>query len=49
MTFLEARLALQLAAEERVGWLMREAERLRRAEEDAAWEKAAATAAEMGV
>ena len=40
MTFLEARLALQLAAEERVGVVVRERERMAREAEDAAWARA---------
>lgn len=45
MTFVEASLSLQLAAEERVGWLMRETARRARADEDAAF---AALASKVG-
>ncbi len=49
MTWRELQLTLQIAAEERVGTVMRDRQRLARAIEDEAWEKAAATAKEMGV
>lgn len=38
MTWREAQLSLQLAAEERAGFVMRFAEGLRRAQSDAAWD-----------
>ena len=37
MTWHEAKLSLQLAAEERVGWLQRERAYRAKAEEDRAW------------
>ena len=49
MTWRELQLTLQLMAEERVGTVMRDRQRLAREIEDAAWEKAGATAREMGV
>ena len=49
MTWREMTLTLQLAAEERVGAAMRDRERMVRAIEDAAWEKAGAVAKDMGV
>lgn len=47
MSFHEALLTLQLAAEERLGFVVRERERMARAIEDAAWAKAAETADEI--
>ncbi len=40
LTWHEAKLSLQLAAEERVGWLQRERAYQRRAQEDALWQAA---------
>ena len=48
MTFAEARISLQLAAEERVGQVMRDRERMVREAEEAAWAKAAQVAKEVG-
>ena len=47
MTWREAMLTLQLAAEERIGTVARDRERMVREMQDAAWEKAAAVAAEV--
>lgn len=49
MTMREAMLSLQLAAEERMGFAMRERERMVREAEEAAWSKATSVAREMGV
>ena len=49
MTWREMSLTLQLAAEERLGTVVRERERLVREAEDAAWAKAGAVAKEVGV
>lgn len=48
MTWHETALTLQLAAEERAGFAMRERERMVRAAEEAAWAKAAKVAEEVG-
>lgn len=40
MTFHEAKLSLQLASEERAGFVMRERVRMAKAAEDAAWQAA---------
>lgn len=48
MTWREITLTLQLAAEERVGTVMRDRERMARAAEDAAWAKARDVAEQMG-
>ena len=45
MTWREAQLSLQLAAEERAGFVMRFAQGLARAREDAAWDAMRAAAA----
>lgn len=48
MTFRETMLTLQLAAEERLGFVVRERARMAREIEDAAWSKAGAVAKEVG-
>lgn len=48
MTWHETALTLHLAAEERLGFVMRERERMVRDAEDAAWAKARAVAEEIG-
>ncbi len=48
MTWRETMLTLQLAAEERLGFIMRERQRMEREIEDAAWAKAGAVAKETG-
>ena len=47
MTWREMSLTLQLAAEERLGTVTRDRERMVREMQDAAWERAAAVAAEV--
>ncbi len=47
MTWDETKAALQLLAEERVGFVMRERERMARAARDAAWAQAADVAREI--
>ena len=47
MSWREMALTLQLAAEERVGFVVRERQRLVRAQEDAAWATARGVAAEV--
>ena len=48
MTWREAQIQLQIEAEERVGFVMREHTRLARSVEDAAWSKAADVASKVG-
>ena len=47
MTWRETLLTLQLAAEERLGYVQRERERMSRAIEDEAWAKAGSTYQKM--
>ena len=48
MTWREMQLTLQLAAEERLGTVQRDRERMVRELEEAAWQKATAVARDLG-